>query len=116
MMPPAAVFVMAPANVLQGAVRLQGLTSSPTPDTQVRAACALAAELNANTTIRARRARKTPAVFMSVSSLCLQSVIHRFSAHPRAESMLREREKGSALLEKKAARALPGGLFFFRAL
>jgi hypothetical protein len=27
---------MAPANVLHGAVRLQGLASSPTPDTQVR--------------------------------------------------------------------------------
>jgi len=27
---------MAPANVLQGAVRLHGLASSPTPETQVR--------------------------------------------------------------------------------
>src|SRR5829696_9115090 len=38
--PQAAVFEIAPANVLQGAVRLQGLASSPTPDTQVRDACA----------------------------------------------------------------------------
>lgn len=38
--PPAAVFEMAPANVLHGAVRLQGLASSPTPDTQVRVAWA----------------------------------------------------------------------------
>src|SRR5688500_8168840 len=38
--PPAAVLLMAPAKVLHGAVRLQGLTSSPTPDTQVRVACA----------------------------------------------------------------------------
>jgi hypothetical protein len=37
-----AVFEMAPAKVLQGAVRLQGLTSSPTPETQVRVAWALA--------------------------------------------------------------------------
>jgi hypothetical protein len=36
--PAAAVLEIAPANVLQGAVRLQGLTSSPTPDTQVRVA------------------------------------------------------------------------------
>src|SRR5687768_14690017 len=36
--PPAAVFEIAPANVLQGAVRLHGLTSSPTPETQVRVA------------------------------------------------------------------------------
>src|SRR5947207_15103585 len=40
--PPAAVFEIAPANVLQGAVRLHGLTSSPTPDTHVRVACACA--------------------------------------------------------------------------
>src|ERR1051326_6621267 len=38
--PPAAVLEIAPAYVLQGAVRLQGFTSSPTPDTQVRVACA----------------------------------------------------------------------------
>src|SRR5687767_5749368 len=36
--PPAAVFEIAPAKVLQGAVRLQGLASSPTPETQVREA------------------------------------------------------------------------------
>src|ERR1700731_139704 len=39
--PPAAVLEIAPANVLQGAVRLQGLASSPTPETQVLDACAL---------------------------------------------------------------------------
>jgi hypothetical protein len=32
--------LIAPAKVLQGAVRLHGLTSSPTPETQVRVACA----------------------------------------------------------------------------
>ncbi|HEX3069359.1 MAG TPA: hypothetical protein VHX14_12380 [Thermoanaerobaculia bacterium] len=36
--PPDAVFEIAPANVLHGAVRLQGLTSSPTPETHVRVA------------------------------------------------------------------------------
>src|SRR5665213_669223 len=36
--PSAAVFEMAPAKVLHGAVRLHGLTSSPTPETQVRVA------------------------------------------------------------------------------
>jgi hypothetical protein len=40
--PPAAVFEIAPAKVLQGAVRLHGLTSSPTPYTQVRVAWAAA--------------------------------------------------------------------------
>src|SRR3954469_24079310 len=36
------VLEIAPAKVLQGAVRLQGLTSSPTPETQVRVAWAWA--------------------------------------------------------------------------
>jgi len=36
--PLAAVLEIAPAKVLQGAVRLHGLTSSPTPETQVRVA------------------------------------------------------------------------------
>src|SRR5207253_5759987 len=40
--PPAAVLEIAPAKVLHGAVREQGLTSSPTPDTQVRVAWAWA--------------------------------------------------------------------------
>ena len=40
MMPSVAVFEIAPAKVLQGAVRLHGLTSSPTPETQVRVAWA----------------------------------------------------------------------------
>jgi hypothetical protein len=45
--PQAAVFEIAPAHVLHGAVRLQGLASSPTPDTQVREACAWAIDANA---------------------------------------------------------------------
>src|SRR5215469_12792539 len=40
--PKVAVFEMAPAKVLQGAVLLQGLASSPTPETQVRVAWACA--------------------------------------------------------------------------
>lgn len=43
--PPPAVFEIAPAKVLHGAVRLHGLASSPTPDTQVRDACAWARAL-----------------------------------------------------------------------
>ena len=38
--PAVAVLEIAPAKVLQGAVRLQGLTSSPTPETHVLVACA----------------------------------------------------------------------------
>ena len=47
--PPAIVFEIAPANVLHGAVRLQGLASSPTPETQVREACALAGAAHIDT-------------------------------------------------------------------
>src|SRR5947209_6123716 len=39
--PAAAVFEIAPWNVLQGAVLLHGFASSPTPETQVLVACAL---------------------------------------------------------------------------
>src|ERR1041384_92384 len=46
--PQAAVLEIAPAQVLHGAVRLQGLASSPTPDTHVREACAWAIETVAN--------------------------------------------------------------------
>src|ERR1044072_5894818 len=45
--PQAAVLEIAPAQVLQGAVRLQGLASSPTPDTHVREACAWANDVTA---------------------------------------------------------------------
>src|ERR1051325_4867486 len=45
--PQAAGLEMAPAQVLHGAVRLQGLASSPTPETQVREACAWAMDANA---------------------------------------------------------------------
>src|SRR6478752_1134200 len=46
--PPLAVLEIAPANVLHGAVRLHGLASSPTPETQVREACAKANEVVKN--------------------------------------------------------------------
>src|SRR3569623_30373 len=44
--PPAAVLARVPWKVLHGAVRLHGLASSPTPDTQVRVACAEAGATN----------------------------------------------------------------------
>src|SRR4029453_9855566 len=43
--PPMKVLEIAPAKVLQGAVRLHGLASSPTPDTHVRVACACAIDV-----------------------------------------------------------------------
>src|SRR5262245_26993216 len=43
--PPSAVCEKAPAKVLHGAVRLHGLKSSPTAETQVRLACAAAGSM-----------------------------------------------------------------------
>src|SRR5262245_53424417 len=51
--PLAAVFEIAPANVLQGAVRLHGLASSPTPETHVRVAWAEAVAGSATAAISA---------------------------------------------------------------
>src|SRR5262252_4226776 len=54
-----AVLEIAPANVLQGAVRLHGLASSPTPETQVRVACALAGRAPSASTVTALREKQT---------------------------------------------------------
>src|SRR5947209_19957909 len=53
--PAAAVFEIAPAKVLQGAVRLHGLASSPVPETHVRVAWACAVD---TTTARNQTARQ----------------------------------------------------------
>src|SRR3984893_19120083 len=57
--PPAAVLEMAPAKVLHGAVRLHGLASSPTPETQVRVACAFAGMENSDRQMAPVTAAKT---------------------------------------------------------
>ncbi len=56
--PPVAVLLMAPANVLHGAVRLQGLRSSPTPETHVRGAWAWATNAHAKANIAMVRIRR----------------------------------------------------------
>src|SRR5690349_2711491 len=66
--PLAAVLEMAPAKVLQGAVRLQGLRSSPTPETQVRLAWAAAGEAMTQTLIRATTAVSRRLIMGSPSS------------------------------------------------
>src|SRR3954465_10710891 len=66
--PPAAVFEMAPAKVLQGAVREQGLTSSPTPDTQVLVACAWAAVAKAKVNARKAKALSVKRILFMVKS------------------------------------------------
>src|SRR3954466_12850779 len=64
--PPRAVFDMAPEKVLQGAVRLQGLASSPTPETQVRVAWALAGPAHiANRPAQAAAAMYFASLFIS---------------------------------------------------
>jgi hypothetical protein len=49
---------IAPAKVLQGAVRLHGLTSSPTPETQVRVAWAWPSEAIVRIIETKKKARK----------------------------------------------------------
>src|SRR5262249_58383888 len=61
--PCGAVFEIAPAKVLHGAVRLHGLASSPTPETQVRVACALA---GAAASVMATMAQQSVAMDSSV--------------------------------------------------
>src|SRR5262245_4139774 len=75
--PPAAVFEIAPANVLHGAVRLHGLASSPTPETQVRVACALA---GANGTARANSKPRSPQQILL--NFIITSRIYKFTGLP----------------------------------
>src|SRR5262249_40222522 len=60
--PPVAVFEIAPAKVLHGAVRLHGLASSPTPDTHVRVACACASESKNTQTVNTAKAHRATLV------------------------------------------------------
>src|ERR1700722_14796533 len=66
--PPAAVFEMAPAKVLHGAVRLHGLASSPTPEIQVRVACACAGAIAKPTTKSAPRSADKRVDFVMVNA------------------------------------------------
>jgi hypothetical protein len=66
---------MAPAKVLQGAVREQGLASSPTPETQVRVACAWANETQ--TKVMARTVR----MFKVNLSLLIYYLLIRLERH-----------------------------------
>src|SRR5216683_814031 len=61
--PATAVLEIAPAKVLQGAVRLHGFASSPTPETQVRLAWALAGAPDRRTVSAAPRIAKNPSLF-----------------------------------------------------
>src|SRR6185369_17134209 len=66
--PPEAVLEIAPAQVLQGAVRLQGLTSSPTPETQVRVACAWVDDAVKKTNINKPKVTKVNRILLILSS------------------------------------------------
>src|SRR5215813_10661505 len=87
--PPAAVLEMAPANVLQGAVRLQGLASSPTPETQVRVACAKVVE--GTSSIATAQVAAAPKVSLMVEIL---------------SSLSGEANRNIATLQKNKSRAL----------
>src|SRR3569623_177160 len=60
--PPAAVLGNAPWKVLHGAVRLHGLTSSPTPEIQVRVACADAGAMHRTEPATAARTNMVRAI------------------------------------------------------
>src|SRR4029077_14091911 len=83
--PPAAVLLMAPAKLWHGAVREQGLASSPTPETQVRNDCAWP-EAAARSTDRAeaetRKYRFTETSFRVTFGCCWPAYLSR-SKPPR---------------------------------
>src|SRR5580704_12215110 len=66
--PAAGVFEMAPAEVLHGAVRLHGLASSPTPETQVRVAWACAGAIARPATKSAPRSAEKRVDFIMVDA------------------------------------------------
>src|SRR3954449_13290600 len=87
--PAGAVLEIAPAKVLQGAVRLQGLASSPTPETQVRVAWALAGAdaIRGNNNPAAIASR--PILRRMVCLLCADLVSKLVTINPRHPSRTR---------------------------
>src|SRR5262249_60976129 len=78
--PPGAVLEMAPAKVLHGAVRLHGLASSPTPDTQVLVACACASEKAASSiAVAARLQTITLLIFIEMFPPTLPYMVNVFT-------------------------------------
>src|SRR5215213_400699 len=107
--PPAAVLRMAPANVLQGAVRLQGSASLPTPDTQVRVACPQAAgpaRPSATASVRMWVIRKT--------RLPLASSMRFLLTVRKSEEWAQGRHSGRTL-RWRALKLLPDGVDVHRA-
>src|ERR1051325_10288044 len=81
--PPPAVLEMAPAKVLHGAVRLQGFASSPTPETQVRVACALAgATLSIAATIPPKMVLDTASLFIRLLLVLVKILGRSVPDHP----------------------------------
>src|ERR1051325_1348792 len=91
--PPAAVFDSAPANVLQGAVRLQGLASLPTPDTQVRGWPAAAAAVRVMTARAVARRRSL--ISRLLEELGWLGCRRRGRPAPAAGRLVAERRKGT---------------------
>src|SRR5687767_15294402 len=90
--PSFAVFEIAPAKVLHGAVRLHGFTSSPTPDTQVRIDCAVAgAAQNEAAANAARPVAVTRLIFVMLAPRLMFSLrsLSRFSRHTTRHSALK---------------------------
>src|SRR5205085_10022638 len=81
MEPPAAFLEISPAKVLHGAVRLQGLTSSPTPETQVRVACAAAGTASSSGSTAPITGSIGVSVLMHLYRQCPHKTSHSFSPH-----------------------------------
>src|SRR6516225_127581 len=98
--PAGAVFEMAPAKVLHGAVRLHGLASSPTPETQVRVAWAWAGVPGREMTSIAPRSD-------TASDMFLMATPSKKSPAPTSPSGLMARTRASG--EARITGPPPGG-------
>src|SRR5262245_10036606 len=92
--PPTAVFEIAPAKVLHGAVRLHGLASSPTPDTHVRVACASATAAKKTQSANTAKTLKTSFFSFIRSSLrrLYEQRMYRRGELPRMTKPLRQED------------------------
>src|SRR6202035_1271863 len=83
--PAGAVLEIAPAKVLHGAVRLHGLASSPTPDTQVRVACACAGVMGRlSASAKPKSANESLLIFIAASHFNQCNFHQRQFIHDRA--------------------------------
>lgn len=103
---PGAVLEIAPPNVLQGAVRVHGLRSSPVPDTQVRTCCARAgAAPRSKASIAATEERTNANFGMTSSPLLFEwSRFGRRAAAVALDRVVAERDQPAPVLRSQSFR------------